>query len=336
MNDAAADNKPLASISLDLDNRWSYMKTHGDAGWKSFPSYLDVFVPVALDMLARHGLTITFFIVGQDAALDRNRAALAALTAAGHEIGNHSFHHEQWMIGNSRDEIRAELVQASAAIEAATGQQPRGFRGPGFSWSPALLDVLEEAGYLYDASTLPTYIGPLARRYYFRQTSLSDRDMEKRQDLFGGFSDGLRPVRPYFWELGDRRRLLEIPVTTMPLFKLPFHLSYLLYLSRYSPGLMMAYLRTALWLCRRTGTAPSFLLHPLDLIGPEQAPELAFFPGMDLGVAHKQAVFDRVIGEIRRWFTPVAMNQYAGHVLNDDLPARSPGPRASNDKVTAA
>ena len=25
--------KPIASLSLDLDNKWSYMKTHGDAGW---------------------------------------------------------------------------------------------------------------------------------------------------------------------------------------------------------------------------------------------------------------------------------------------------------------
>ncbi len=37
--------KPLCSLSLDLDNQWSYMKTHGDAGWESFPSYLDLVVP---------------------------------------------------------------------------------------------------------------------------------------------------------------------------------------------------------------------------------------------------------------------------------------------------
>ena len=43
--------KPLASISLDLDNLWSYMKTHGDPGWESFPSYLDTFIPLVLDLL---------------------------------------------------------------------------------------------------------------------------------------------------------------------------------------------------------------------------------------------------------------------------------------------
>jgi peptidoglycan/xylan/chitin deacetylase (PgdA/CDA1 family) len=89
--------KPVASLSLDLDNQWSYMKTHGDAGWDAYPSYLDIVVPRVLEFLAARGLRITFFVVGQDAALERNRDALAALSAAGHEIGNHSFRHEPWL-----------------------------------------------------------------------------------------------------------------------------------------------------------------------------------------------------------------------------------------------
>ncbi len=47
--------KSIASLSLDLDNRWSYLKTHGDASWESFPSYLDLLVPLVLDML-RNGI----------------------------------------------------------------------------------------------------------------------------------------------------------------------------------------------------------------------------------------------------------------------------------------
>ena len=40
----------------------------------------------------------------------------------------------------------------------------------------------------------------------------------------------------------------------MPVFKVPFHFSYLLYLARFSEALMVAYLRTALAFCRVTGT----------------------------------------------------------------------------------
>ena len=89
--------KPIASLSLDLDNKWSYMKTHGDAGWESLPSYLDVCVPRVLKFLKERDLKITFFIVGQDADLEKNHDSLRQISDANHEIGNHSFNHEPWL-----------------------------------------------------------------------------------------------------------------------------------------------------------------------------------------------------------------------------------------------
>ncbi len=314
--------RPLASVSLDLDNQWSYMKTHGDPGWETFPSYLDVFVPHALDALAALDLTITFFIVGQDAALAKNADAFRMLASRGHEVGNHSFHHEQWIHLFSRDRIRQEVGEASESILKATGKQPTGYRGPGFTWSPDLLEVIEELGYVYDASTLPTYIGPLARLYYFRSSALSEEEMKKRKELFGGFRQGLSPVKPYLWDLGPQRTLLEIPVTTIPIVKTPFHLSYLLYLSRYSRLLMRLYLKTALVMCRLTRTEPSFLLHPLDLLGGEQVPALAFFPGMDVSAARKIEVFREVLGEIGKSFELCTMGRHAQELLKRSLPAR--------------
>src|SRR5262249_51759111 len=127
--------KPVASLSLDLDNKWSYMKTHGDPGWTSFPSYLDIVVPRVLDFLKSRNQKISFFIVGQDAALAKNLEALSKISAAGHEIGNHSFHHEPWLHLYSVGQIESELASAEKHIERATGQRPVGFRGPGFSLS---------------------------------------------------------------------------------------------------------------------------------------------------------------------------------------------------------
>jgi hypothetical protein len=307
--------RPLASVSLDLDNLWSYMKIRGDAGWRDRPTYLPTFVPLVLDVLDELGLRITIFVVGADAEDPRNQPYLRAIVERGHEVGNHSYEHESWLHLYSRPEIEAELARAEEAIAGATGQRPRGFRGPGFSWSPDLIDVLAERGYLFDASTLPTWIGPLARWYYFRSAQLASDDQEKRSDLFGAFSDGFRPLKPYRWSLGGERSLLEIPVTTIPLLRTPFHLSYLLYLSRISEGLMMAYLRTGLQLCRATRTAPSYLLHPLDLLSGEDAPALRFFPGMDVPAARKRELFTRVLREIGRRFAVVPMTEHAEAVL---------------------
>ncbi|MBZ0304329.1 MAG: polysaccharide deacetylase family protein, partial [Anaerolineae bacterium] len=222
-------NKPLASLSLDLDNKWSYMKTHGDPNWESFPTYLEIVVPRVLEFLRERNLKITFFVVGQDAALDKNHAALRSLAEAGHEIGNHSFNHEPWLHLYSEADIEAELRQAQEHIERVTGHKPIGFRGPGFSLSLGTLKVLKRLGYLYDCSTFPTYLGPLARMYYFMTAKLTPEEKKERAKLFGTLSEGMRPNKPYQWQLegGD---LVEIPVTTMPVLKVPIHVSYVLYL----------------------------------------------------------------------------------------------------------
>ena len=55
--------RPLCSISLDVDDLWSYMKIRGDQRWVERPSYLPRFLPVALDTLEALDMRITFFIV---------------------------------------------------------------------------------------------------------------------------------------------------------------------------------------------------------------------------------------------------------------------------------
>jgi hypothetical protein len=320
-------SKPIASLSLDLDDLWAYQRSHGDPAWTQHGSYLPALMPPLLDLLDQHACRITFFVVGADAAAPKSAPWIRMITERGHEVGNHSYNHECWMHRYSREKINSELERAEEAIAAATDAKPRGYRGPAFSWSPVLLDVLAERGYVYDASTLPTYLGPLARAYFLATARLSREQREQHRDLFGSFRDGARPVYSYRWQFASGRSLLEIPVTTIPFVKTPFHMSYLIYLSRFSLGLMRAYLRTAIRLCLRTGVNPSFLLHPLDILDLEDAPEVAFFPGMDLPVAHKRRVVQEVITTLAAHFTLVPMSSHAAHALaHDSLVVLESGP----------
>jgi len=144
---------------------------------------------------------------------------------------------------------------------------------------------------------------------------LTREEKAQRGKLFGTFKEGFRPVKPYFWQLVSGEKMLEIPITTIPIIKTPFHLSYLLYLSRFSIPLMSLYLRTALTLCRITKTEPSFLLHPLDFLGGDQVPELAFFPGMDLSGRKKVELFEMVLKELAEHFTLVNMRSHTESIL---------------------
>ena len=303
--------KPIANISLDLDNQWSYMKIHGDEGWDKYPSYFDIFIPHILEVLDELDLKITFFIVGKDTETELNRKYLKMITDRGHEVGNHSYHHESWLQTYSYEKVEKEIIDAEEAIFNTTGHRPQGFRGPGFSWSKDLLEVIKKRNYLYDASTLPTWLGPFARMYYFSKSDLPAEEKKARKELFGKFSEGFRSNKPYYHQLKDNKKLLEIPVTTIPILKIPFHLSYLIYLSGISDILMKIYLNIAIIFCKMTSTSPSYLLHPLDLIGGDKIEALAFFPGMNLNSEKKVKVFKYVIKKMQKNYNLVNMSKFA-------------------------
>lgn len=314
--------KPIASLSLDLDNKWAYLRTHGVAGWEQYPSFLDTVVPRFVRFCEARDLRATCFVVGRDAQRCENHEPLAALADAGHEIANHSLNHYPWMSTLPAREVEWEIRTAEEYIELATGQVPIGFRGPGYSLSAAALEVLAARGYKYDATTLPTFIGPLARWYFRRTATEAAAERAERRELFGSWRDGLRPNRPYVWTTAAGP-IVEIPVTTFPLVKLPIHMTYLLYLWRFSPRLARTYLGLAVRSCRLLGVGPSILLHPLDFLGHEDDPELRFFPGMNVPREEKSALLDEMITRLTARFEIVPMCE---HVTALRHQFRLPGP----------
>jgi hypothetical protein len=78
-----------------------------------------------------------------------------------------------------------------------------------------------------------------------------------------------------------------------------------------SRALALFYWDVALFLCRLTGTQPSLLLHPLDFLGQEDCPELAFFPAMQTPAAPKLEVAGKVLQAFARHFQVVPMKEHA-------------------------
>jgi peptidoglycan/xylan/chitin deacetylase (PgdA/CDA1 family) len=312
----------ISSLSCDLDDKWSYLKTHGDDGWKMLPSFLEIVVPRILAILKRLDLQATFFIVGQDASLRRNSKLLRSIHEAGHEIGNHSHKHEPWLHLYSKEEIGNEIALAEKFIEQATGQRPVGFRGPGYSLSHAAVRELVHRGYLYDATTFPSLLTPLVRLYYFSTANFTASEKRQRRALGGKMRDGLRSNRPYYWNV-DGKRLLEIPVTTVPLFKMPMHMSYLFGLQKYFRPFALTYFDTALYLCRMTKVAPSILLHPTDFLGREDKQGLEFIPGMDLPLETKLDFVCEVMERLRRQCSVLTLRDHAMRIIPNAMLAPS-------------
>jgi peptidoglycan-N-acetylglucosamine deacetylase len=149
---------------------------------------------------------------------------------------------------------------------------------------------------------------------------MSPEEKEKRKKLFGKFSDGLQSLKPYRWQIGERS-LIEIPVTTLPVFKTPIHASYVIYLSTFSKTLARTYWKTAIEMCRATGTELSLLLHPLDFLSGEDAPELKFFPAMNLPADEKLEFLSEILEIFAGKFEVVNLSRHAREAAKRNLRA---------------
>lgn len=96
-----------------------------------------------LEVLARHGVRATFFLIGRY-VLQRPDLA-REIVKAGHIVGNHTFTHPL-LIFKSEAEIRGEISQCRAALQDAIGEHSNLFRPPFGGRRPAVLRVARELG----------------------------------------------------------------------------------------------------------------------------------------------------------------------------------------------
>jgi peptidoglycan/xylan/chitin deacetylase (PgdA/CDA1 family) len=142
----------LYSVCLHLD---SFAEA---AGWPA--GFEDPAFGVVLDRLlevaAKWNIRYSVFVIGKDLESAVARRRIRELADAGHEVGNHSWHHHLGLGGMRPEVIRTEITRAHEAIVAAAGKPPAGFVAPAWSYSKHFFPVLSRLGYRYDASAFPS------------------------------------------------------------------------------------------------------------------------------------------------------------------------------------
>lgn len=108
--------------------------------------------PVVLDCLARHGIKVTFFVLGRKAVTPEGTAIISRAIAEGHWIGNHTFNHSSPLGRLDRADALREFEQAEKAL-AWIKQARRLFRPPGSGilgrhlLQPVIVDKLTAGSY---------------------------------------------------------------------------------------------------------------------------------------------------------------------------------------------
>jgi peptidoglycan-N-acetylglucosamine deacetylase len=103
----------------------------------------DPFTPQLLEVLAKHGVRATFFLIGRYAQARPD--IVCQVLRAGHVIGNHTFSHPLLTFASDA-QIRAELTDCHRALADAAGEPSNLFRPPFGGRRPAVLRVARQMG----------------------------------------------------------------------------------------------------------------------------------------------------------------------------------------------
>ena len=214
----------LCAVSVDLDEIPNYFAIHGLPEPRG-PERSLVY-EVALDRLGELAtelsIPLTLFVIGSDLSRPENAAKIAAAHARGFEIANHTLDHRYDLVRLQPPEMRRQIEGGMRAIEDATGEQPVGFRAPGYTITDEVLELLAELGVLYDSSVFPCPPYWAAKTAAIALIALRGRRSRSIVDTPAVLVSPTRPYRvgrPY-WRRGDG--LLELPVQVTRGMRLPF------------------------------------------------------------------------------------------------------------------
>jgi hypothetical protein len=90
-----------------------------------------------------------------------------------------------------------------------------------------------------------------------------------------------------------------------------------LYLASFSELAAKTYFKSALQFCRLNRLAPSLLLHPLDFLDGTDAPELKFFPAMNVAAERKMELVSQFLQNLSKYYTLVSMREHANQIIQN-------------------
>ena len=175
-HDAISDSIRRADSAVKL--------SHGEFGSR-------VGVPRILELLERESIPSTWFVPGSSLVTFLNNTE--AIMAGGHELACHGMYHEDFSELHA-DAQREILDRSIQAVVRVTGTRPKGFRAPYWAVGSETLELVEDAGFVYDSSLMADDYRP----YRVRR---GDRHSVEDGSTFG--PEGALIEIPVYWTLDD-------------------------------------------------------------------------------------------------------------------------------------
>ena len=183
-----------------------------------------------LDVFNELNIFCTFFFTGR--CIEMMPKLVNHVARRGHETALHGYDHDSW---KGSLEAKIEDLKKLEELMSSLRIHPSGFRAPFLSLSNRLFILLKSLGFAYDSSLFENPI-----------------------------SKPLSLLFPHLYDQASKREptpLVEFPLSTTPIFRLPYSLSWLSFLG---PTIYKSFTEAY------TNEMLIFYLHPYDLLPKPQ------------------------------------------------------------------
>ncbi|MBI4489891.1 MAG: polysaccharide deacetylase family protein [Deltaproteobacteria bacterium] len=284
---------------MDVDGLDVLLRHHGHSVRGESDTIILSALPRFAALFEKWGIKGTFFVVGSYLLDPEKVELIRSLAEAGHEIGNHTMNHPFSLSALEAGQQEREIIQAEQVFAERLGIRPVGFRAPNFDVDERVLGTLKKRGYIYDSSVLPMPYGPLLR--WCKQRISKTMGVKTR--YLGKAVYGLAPLAPYrtsgnaVWRRGSDG-LTEVPITTMPFFRLPFHASFSMALKAWGGGDLLFKIGYA---CASYWRVPlNYVFHACELAEVPLDDRLKKHWGLYLPVEERLTAIDAMLADITR------------------------------------
>lgn len=103
-----------------------------------------VWTPRVLALLKQRRVHAVFCVVGRE--VRKHPELVRRILADGHTLCDHTENHDEHLPSETVAVARLEILRGADAVRRATGVRPVWFRAPGGEWSPAVEQLIGEAG----------------------------------------------------------------------------------------------------------------------------------------------------------------------------------------------
>ena len=301
MNEASR----MAGLSVDVDSVSMHLRGYGVFDAPDDGRSYTTAIPRALSLFRDAGARATFFLIGEEA--ERHPEVVRSIVDAGHEVASHSMTHRLPFDLSDPARVTLEIERSKSVLERLSGRPVEGFRAPSWGVNAELFSYLRSAGYRYDASSFPSWM------LFLLRWSVSRKSAPNRERIGTSIKQGLfERASPHVVRHAGGT-MVEIPVSTTPLFRLPYYHTLRFLLPAGPFRVLGAVARSRL-------DVTTYIFHAVDFLeleGDHLDPRIARHPGMVLPLPTKLDLARRSLRELSVRRKLSALGDVAGALLRE-------------------